>query len=187
MSKANLYLIGATEKEIHESHGFCQKNGFKLHCYSQEKWQELMSGKWQEGNEEVELIPGQVKGVPSVPPSPANTLFASHFQDSNQSDQGCSESDKGWSEKGKGHSESDATSPVNVIPFNREELLSRNSDSSILSLTEMEREAITEAIALLKGNLTEVAEALGIGRATLYRKIKTYKIDVQSSRQRKVA
>jgi len=45
------------------------------------------------------------------------------------------------------------------------------------TMNQIESEAIINAIAQFKGNLTEAAKALGIGRATIYRKIKQYNID----------
>ncbi len=41
--------------------------------------------------------------------------------------------------------------------------------------------------AAFKGNLTEAAKALGIGRATLYRKVKQYNIDPSAARKKKAA
>ncbi|MCH2535615.1 MAG: hypothetical protein MK008_14325 [Bdellovibrionales bacterium] len=37
------------------------------------------------------------------------------------------------------------------------------------------------------GNLTEAAKALGIGRATLYRKVKQYSIDPTMARKKRAA
>ena len=50
----------------------------------------------------------------------------------------------------------------------------------------MEARAIEAAIYQYKGNLTEAAKALGIGRATLYRKVKQYHIDPSQARRRKL-
>ncbi len=44
------------------------------------------------------------------------------------------------------------------------------------TMNEVEKQAIENAILEYKGNLTEAAKALGIGRATLYRKVKQYDI-----------
>jgi len=43
-----------------------------------------------------------------------------------------------------------------------------------LSLEELEREAITRAMENNRGNLSDVARQLGIGRSTLYRKLEQY-------------
>jgi len=42
------------------------------------------------------------------------------------------------------------------------------------SLAELERDALVSALSKAKGNITSAARALGIGRATLYRKLKKY-------------
>lgn len=49
---------------------------------------------------------------------------------------------------------------------------------SLLLLTEAEavREAVREALKHTKGNVTQAAKILGIGRNTLYKKIKQYNI-----------
>jgi hypothetical protein len=54
----------------------------------------------------------------------------------------------------------------------------------VMSMNDMESMAIQSAIQEYKGNLTEAAKALGIGRATLYRKVKQYNIDPSTSRSR---
>ena len=46
--------------------------------------------------------------------------------------------------------------------------------SGVQSLEEIERRAIEEALARTNGNLTDVVRQLGIGRTTLYRKLKKY-------------
>lgn len=43
----------------------------------------------------------------------------------------------------------------------------------------LEKMAIEEALRITKGNISHSAEALKITRATLYRKMKKYKIDKQ--------
>jgi PAS domain S-box-containing protein len=58
------------------------------------------------------------------------------------------------------------------------ELRSKKSAYSIKSLTDMEKHALEVAIHNNKGNLVAAAKELGIGRATLYRKIKKYDIDI---------
>lgn len=49
---------------------------------------------------------------------------------------------------------------------------SMNSSAELLSLKELELQAIQNALAFTKGNRRQAAEILGIGEATLYRKIK---------------
>lgn len=58
---------------------------------------------------------------------------------------------------------------------------------SVSTINQLESVAIENAIAAFKGNLTEAAKALGIGRATLYRKVKQYNIDPSQARKKKAA
>ena len=55
------------------------------------------------------------------------------------------------------------------------------------TINELESKAIKAAIMEYRGNLTEAAKALGIGRATLYRKVKQYNIDPGEARRRRAA
>jgi hypothetical protein len=63
---------------------------------------------------------------------------------------------------------------------------SSNSDK-VHTINELEAVAIQNAIQNFNGNLTEAAKALGIGRATLYRKVKQYNIDPAMARKKKAA
>lgn len=60
-------------------------------------------------------------------------------------------------------------------------------DKRVHTMNELESIAITNAIFEFGGNLTEAAKALGIGRATLYRKVKQYNIDPSAARKRRAA
>jgi DNA-binding NtrC family response regulator len=71
----------------------------------------------------------------------------------------------------------------NVLPFPG----STVTDSKVQTMDEMESKAIEAAIAQYRGNLTEAAKALGIGRATLYRKVKQYQIDPSVARRKRAA
>ena len=55
---------------------------------------------------------------------------------------------------------------------------SEQSDE-ILSLEEMERRHILHALSVCEGNRTEVCKRLGISRATLWRKLKELKIQME--------
>jgi len=61
------------------------------------------------------------------------------------------------------------------------------SVQKVETINELECKAIKAAIFEYKGNLTEAAKALGIGRATLYRKVKQYNIDPGEARRRRAA
>jgi two-component system nitrogen regulation response regulator GlnG len=52
------------------------------------------------------------------------------------------------------------------------------AEEEILSLDEMERRHILHALSICKGNKTEVCKKLGISRATLWRKLKELKIEM---------
>lgn len=62
-----------------------------------------------------------------------------------------------------------------------------NQNSSVSTINDLEAQAIEKAIHSFRGNLTEAAKALGIGRATLYRKVKLYNIDPTQARKRRAA
>ena len=70
----------------------------------------------------------------------------------------------------------------NVIAFPTPQATSSN----VQKMEELEAHAIENAIVQYKGNLTEAAKALGIGRATLYRKVKQYQIDPSAARKKKL-
>ena len=59
-----------------------------------------------------------------------------------------------------------------------------SGDKRVATMDELESQAIQNAIFEYKGNLTEAARALGIGRATLYRKVKQYNIDPSAARNK---
>ena len=62
-----------------------------------------------------------------------------------------------------------------------------DTDKKVRTINELESIAIENAIHEFGGNLTEAAKALGIGRATLYRKVKQYNIDPASARKKRAA
>jgi two-component system response regulator AtoC len=53
----------------------------------------------------------------------------------------------------------------------------RNADPMSYSLEENERDAIIKAYKASHGNLTKTARMLGIGRATLYRKLSKFGLE----------
>jgi DNA-binding NtrC family response regulator len=64
---------------------------------------------------------------------------------------------------------------------------SATDDKKVRTINELESLAIENAIHEFGGNLTEAAKALGIGRATLYRKVKQYNIDPSLARRKRAA
>ena len=82
------------------------------------------------------------------------------------------------------------SSPINnegakILQFPQPSVAS--DDHKIRTINELESIAIENAIHEFGGNLTEAAKALGIGRATLYRKVKQYSIDPSSARKKRAA
>ncbi|MFN7730241.1 MAG: helix-turn-helix domain-containing protein [Bdellovibrio sp.] len=76
----------------------------------------------------------------------------------------------------------------NVLPFpGAVGSSSSSSDLKVATMNELEAKAIENAIVQYRGNLTEAAKALGIGRATLYRKVKQYQIDPSMARKKRAA
>jgi len=73
--------------------------------------------------------------------------------------------------------------PENVVSF---PVGTTSTPEKVQKMEDMEARAIEAAIYQYKGNLTEAAKALGIGRATLYRKVKQYHIDPSQARRRKL-
>ena len=53
----------------------------------------------------------------------------------------------------------------------------RIDDDTIVPLAELERRAIAHALRVTGGNVTRAARALGIGRATMYRKLDRFKLN----------
>ncbi len=78
-----------------------------------------------------------------------------------------------------------------VLPFpgsmNNNNGSNNPSQAPVKSINDMEANAIRNAIHAYRGNLTEASKALGIGRATLYRKVKQYDIDLTEARSKKRA
>jgi len=62
----------------------------------------------------------------------------------------------------------------------RRATLSGESDQQVLTLQEAERQAIIRAGQALEGHVTKMADALGIGRTTLWRKMKAYDLSVET-------
>lgn len=75
----------------------------------------------------------------------------------------------------------------NVVSFQSYSQSSPNGNGRVQSINDLEAKAIEDAIFAFKGNLTEAAKALGIGRATLYRKVKQYDIDPAEARKKRAA
>ncbi len=62
----------------------------------------------------------------------------------------------------------------------RRATLGGDDEEMVLTLQEAERQAIIRAGQVLQGNQTRMAQALGIGRTTLWRKMKAYNLSAES-------
>jgi DNA-binding NtrC family response regulator len=74
-----------------------------------------------------------------------------------------------------------------VLPFPGPMSSNVGASDAVATINQLEAKAIEQAIQTFRGNLTEAAKALGIGRATLYRKVKLYNIDPSNARRKKAA
>ncbi|MGL1937345.1 MAG: hypothetical protein OCD01_20135, partial [Fibrobacterales bacterium] len=54
--------------------------------------------------------------------------------------------------------------------------IKENDESTLLTIEEYEKKAISRALDVAQGNRKKAAEIVGIGEATLYRKLKEYNI-----------
>ena len=62
----------------------------------------------------------------------------------------------------------------------RRATISAEDDQQVLTLQEAERQAIIRAGQALEGHVTKMADALGIGRTTLWRKMKAYDLSTET-------
>ena len=77
-----------------------------------------------------------------------------------------------------------STGQVLPFPLKNQQKQPRQK-ASVPTIREMQRRVIKETIDKFQGNLTKTSVALGIGRATLYRKVKQYNIDLSHMRKKK--
>jgi len=80
------------------------------------------------------------------------------------------------------HMVSDSKLTVEHVPRELRMATIGGIDKAILTLQEAERQAIIRAGRALRGNTTKMAEALGIGRTTLWRKMKAFNLSPDSFR-----
>jgi transcriptional regulator of acetoin/glycerol metabolism len=75
--------------------------------------------------------------------------------------------------------EREAAKPVSFEPAPRREVVETTKRAhrlETLDLQELERRAIQQALEEAGGNLSQVVRLLGIGRTTLYRKLKSHRL-----------
>ncbi len=70
------------------------------------------------------------------------------------------------------------TEPLSVPESRRDWLPLLNAEGEFLSLRESEREIIQRAVIYYRGQMSNAARALKIGRSTLYRKMDEYELKI---------
>ena len=74
--------------------------------------------------------------------------------------------------------ETDAVLQAGSLPLQLSPAIAAGNDHStlaaVLPLVEVERQALVHALEVADNNVTQAAQALGINRATLHRKLKKY-------------
>ena len=144
------------------------------HTFTQEAMDAMLAYDWPGNVRELENMIQQMVAVRTGPllhlndlPSPVqNFLYA------RRRGQGIAMS----AVAGAGHQLATLSAAVEVPPNAAN--TARYFDSPILPLTEMERRAIVHALEYTKGDRLMAAGLLGIGRTTLYRKLKEYQMAV---------
>ena len=76
---------------------------------------------------------------------------------------------------------------VGGLPASAPRQRDQGTGGEVRALAEIELEMIQLAIARYRGQMSEVARRLGIGRSTLYRKLKEYGIDPEEGRSERWA
>lgn len=73
--------------------------------------------------------------------------------------------------------------PANVPMVGDVPVAIKDADGEIRSLQDIERDLLQYAIDFYDGHMSEVSRRLGIGRSTLYRKVREYDLDVRGERE----
>ena len=59
----------------------------------------------------------------------------------------------------------------------------KDESGELRALQDVERDILQYAIDFYDGHMSEVSRRLGIGRSTLYRKVREYDLDVRAERE----
>ena len=59
----------------------------------------------------------------------------------------------------------------------------KDENGELRALQDIERDILQYAIDFYDGHMSEVSRRLGIGRSTLYRKVREYDLDVRAERE----
>ncbi|MGD2134015.1 MAG: sigma-54 dependent transcriptional regulator [Maricaulaceae bacterium] len=81
------------------------------------------------------------------------------------------------------HAQAQAAAPATARQQNENAPVSiLDGEGELRTLEEIERDLIQFAIEVYSGHMSEVARRLGIGRSTLYRKVREHELEVEASR-----
>ncbi len=157
MVQSTIYLISDDNQVIEKAKQFWNNFGISVHVYSVNEWNTSV-----ENNNFIQK--SKITGIPSL-------VYGNNPLNVNENQSG---------------------QVAKVLPFPNSHIdnvdnVDNNNQSKVSTINELESVAIQNAILTYKGNLTEAAKALGIGRATLYRKVKQYNIDTSVARKKKAA
>jgi len=147
-----LEIIQGVKKIIQESHIV---NDIDFQTFSTLAWTENLENPFLRSR----LLdrPNLLSGT-----SPSDSFLAQHIQPEYFENEKLSESKEEYVVP-----EMDMNNVVNFPKF----------PSSVVSMSDIERAAILQAIQGCEGNISLAAKKLGLGRATLYRKLKEHSID----------
>lgn len=164
MVRSSFVVVSDDQSLIQKAQQFGQMHGVSVQVMSPEQWESLNS---HSASSSSNGLPSLVSGSHSVEgakvlPFPGSPSMSSQFGSSSGSEMSSS-----------------LGTPSNVSHL--------DARRSVATINHLESVAIENAITAFRGNLTEAAKALGIGRATLYRKVKQYNIDPSQSRRKKAA
>jgi DNA-binding NtrC family response regulator len=138
------------------------------HTFTQEAMEAMLSYEWPGNVRELENMIQQMVAVRTGPLLHLNDLPSpvQNFVYARRRGQGVA----------MGAAASAGTFHAAMSAVDSPAVESRFPESQIFSLTEMERRAIVHALEYTKGDRVMAAGLLGIGRTTLYRKLKEYQL-----------
>ena len=157
MGRSSFVVISEDQSLIQKAQQFGQMHGVTVQVMAAEQWESMQSASGL--------------GVPSLI---SGGFAANGMVSGSGSGSGLGEGAKVLPFPGTGWSNGGASG-------------SGDPRKGVATINQLESVAIENAIQAFKGNLTEAAKALGIGRATLYRKVKQYNIDPSAARKKKAA
>jgi transcriptional regulator with GAF, ATPase, and Fis domain len=164
--KNKIYLVTDSLDVIQKIKTLVESNGFNLdidlQVFSKLSWSE---------NLENPFLRSSLMDKPMLLPGGLNELNRNPYEAGSVSVNGL---------------DIDQSNIHNVVDFPKTGRVS----GQVVSMDQIEKAAIIQAIEACQGNLSLAAKSLGLGRATLYRKLKNYSIEpkeIKNKSKRKVA